>query len=92
MLVRDISGQARGWLCPQSYVGKQVYLGKYTLHRQSVDYLRRQKVPKHGVVSFYGLGHFISYYMGRLSQLFGEGAGISRNWITAHVLACYHWP
>ena len=91
MLVRDISGQARGWLCPQSYVGKQVYLGKYTLHRQNVDYLRRRKVPKHGVVSFYGLGHSISYYTGRLSQLFGEGAGISRNWITAHVLAFYLW-
>ena len=39
---------------------KQVYLERYTLHRQTVDHPRRQEAPGCRVVSFYVLGNFIS--------------------------------
>ena len=40
-------------------VKKWVYLERNTLHRQSVDHLRRREALKYGAVSFYGLGNFI---------------------------------
>ena len=39
---------------------KWIYLEKNTLHRHSVGHVRRGEVLKYGVVSFYGLGKFIS--------------------------------
>ena len=41
-------------------IGKKwIYLERNTLHRQSVDHLRRREALKYGAVSFYGLGNFI---------------------------------
>ena len=68
MVTFQVSGESLGWLQSmgswlhesrkriqeQAIVKwEKVCSGSYTLHRQSVDHLRRQEAPLNGFVSFY---------------------------------------
>ena len=94
MKPRFLMSHRRKNLVRDKVIGKKwTYLERNTVHRQSVGHLRRQEVPQNGVVSFYGLGNFIGLMSGRtIPTISGEGAGISRNWATAHFLPFYGWP
>ena len=68
MVTFQVSGESLGWLQSvgswlhrrrkriqeQAIVKwEKVCSGRYTLHRQSVDHLRRREAPLNGFVSFY---------------------------------------